>query len=69
MMQFIKECLFPSLVFTVCGVLIILFIFLIIDALNSVVRSADALERIADALECEDEDEDEEDNEEEGGAK
>ena len=65
MMQFIKECLFPSLVFTVCGALITLFIFLIIDALNSVVRSADALERIADTLEGEEED----DEEEKGGAK
>ncbi len=66
MMQFIKECLFPSLVFTVCGVLIVLFIFLIIDALNSVVRSADALKRIADALECDEEDK--EDDKEKGGA-
>lgn len=70
MMQFIKECLFPSLVFTVCGVLIILFIFLMIDALNSVVRAADALERIADVLEGDDEDEEDvEEDKEEGGAK
>ena len=60
MMQFIKECLFPSLVFMVCGAFIILFIFMIIDALKSVVRSADALERIADTLEGEEEDDEEE---------
>ena len=66
-MEFIKEFLFPALCFTACSALVVLFIFWIVDVMSSVVRAADALERIADALECDDEDED--DNEEEGGAK
>ena len=65
-MQFIKEFLFPALGLTVCIVLLALFIFWIVDALNSVVRSADALERIADTLEGDNEDE--EDNKEKGSA-
>ena len=64
-MQFIKECLFPSLGMAVIVLLIVLALFWIIDALISVARAADALERIADVLEGEEED----DEEEKGGAK
>ncbi|MBR4617302.1 MAG: hypothetical protein IKO55_16965 [Kiritimatiellae bacterium] len=50
-MQFIKECLFPSLGVAATAVLIAIAISWFIHAINSVVRAADALEQIADALE------------------
>ena len=65
-MQFLKECLFPALgccsvVFVVC-----LGVCWLVHVIHSVSRAADALERIADARECDDEDEeDEEENESE----
>jgi len=70
-MLFIKECLFPALGVTVIVLLIVLCFFWIVDAIASIVRAADALERIADVLECDEdvEEDEEEDNEEKGGAK
>ena len=64
-MQFIKEFLFPALGLTVGFVIVTLVCFLIVDTMTSIIRAADALERIADALESEEED----DEEEKGGAK
>lgn len=69
-MQFIKEFLFPVLGLTVGFVIVTLVCFLIVDTMTSIIRAADALERIADALEGDDEDEeDEEEDKEEGGTK
>lgn len=69
-MQFIKEVLFPAFGLTVGFVIVTLVCFLIVDTMTSIIRAADALERIADALESEEEDEeDEEEDKEEGGAK
>lgn len=65
-MQFIKEFLFPALGLTMGFVIVALVCFLIVDTMTSIIRAADALERIADVLECDDEDE--EDNKEKGGA-
>lgn len=68
--QFIMEILFPALGVTVIVLLSVLCLFWIVDAITSIVRAADALERIADVLEGDDEDEeDEEEDKEEGGAK
>ena len=50
-MQFIKEFLFPVLGLTVGFVIVTLVCFLIVDTMTSIIRAADALERIADALE------------------
>ena len=55
--QVIMEVLFPALGVTVIVLLIVLCLFWIVDAIASIVRAADALERIADVLEGDDEDE------------
>ena len=60
-MQFIKEFLFPTLGLTVGFVIVTLVCFLIVNTMTSIIRAADALERIADTLEGEEE--------EKGGAK
>ena len=60
MMQFIKEFLFPVLGLTVGFVIVTLVCFLIVDTMTSIIRAADALERIADTLEGEEEDDEEE---------
>ncbi len=64
-MQFLKEFLFPA--FVCCSVLFVvcLGVCWLVHVIHSVSRAADALERIADALESEEED----DEEEKGGAK
>ena len=69
MMQFLKEFLFPAFgMFTVACVAGVCIAWLF-HVIHSISRAADALERIADVLECdEDDEEEEEDNEEEGGA-
>ena len=67
--QFLKEYLFPALGF--CSVVFVvgLGVCWLIHVIHSVSRAADALERIADTLECDDEDEeDEEDDKEKGDA-
>ena len=64
--QFLKECLFPAL--GCCSVVFVVGLGAcwLIHVIHSVSRAADALERIADALECDNEDEeDEEENESE----
>ena len=64
--QFLKECLFPALGFCSAVFVVGLGVCWLIHVIHSVSRAADALERIADALECDDEDEeDEEENESE----
>ena len=69
MMQFLKEFLFPA--FGVATVLCVAGVGIawLFHVIHSISRAADALERIADVLECDedDEEEEEEDNEEEGG--
>ena len=66
---FLNDFLFPVLGWTLCGVVGTLIVFWLVDVISSISRAADALERIADALECDDEDEEaEEDDEEKGGA-
>lgn len=54
--QFLKECLFPALGF--CSVVFVvgLGVCWLIHVIHSVSRAADALERIADALEFDEED-------------
>ena len=71
MMQFLKEFLFPAFgMFTVACVAGVCIAWLV-HVIHSISRAADALERIADVLECDEdvEEDEEEDNEEEGSAK
>ena len=63
-MQFIKECLFPLLACLTFACLVSVGVVWLLHVINSVSRAADALERIADVLEC---DEDDEEEDEEGG--
>lgn len=63
MMQFLKEFLFPALGCCSVVFVVVLGIAWLIHVIHSVSRAADALERIADALECDDEDEEEDDAE------
>ena len=71
MMQFLKEFLFPALGATTVACVAVVGIAWLFYVIHSIPRAANALERIADVLECdEDEEEDEEeDNEEKGGGK
>lgn len=68
MVSFVKDFLLPSL--GLCAVLAVVVggVAWLGYVINSIARSADALERIADALE-DDEDVEDEDTEKEGGAK
>ena len=65
---FVRDCLLPGLGFGAVTVLVICFVMWLAYVINSIARSADALERIADALE-DDEDVEDEDTEKKGGAK
>lgn len=71
--SFVRDCLLPSLGLCAVVVLVAVFVAWLGHVINSVVRSADALERIADALEngedAEVEDAEGKDAKEEGGAK
>ena len=68
MASFVKDFLLPSL--GLCAVLAVVVgcVAWLGYVINSIARSADALERIADALE-DDKDVEDEDTEKEGGAK
>lgn len=70
MIPFLKEFLFPAFgLFTVVCVAGVGIAWLF-HVIHSISRAADALERIADVLECDDEDEEDvEEDKEEGGAK
>ena len=66
--SFVRDCLLPGL--GMCAVIMLVFGFVawLAYVINSIARSADALERIADALE-DDEDVEDEDTKRKGGAK
>ena len=70
---FVRNCLLPGLGVGAVTVLVIGFVAWLAYVINSIARSADALERIADALEngedTEAEDAEGKDAKEEGGAK
>ena len=66
--SFVRNCLLPGLGMGAVMVLVIGFVAWLAYVINSIARSADALERIADALE-DDEDVEDEDTKKEGGAK
>ena len=65
---FVRDCLLPELGMCAVVVLVAVFVVWLGHVINSVARSADALERIADALE-DDEDVEDEDTEKKGDAK
>ena len=66
--SFVRDCLLPGLGMGAVMMLVIGFVVWLAYVINSIARSADALERIADALEN-DEDAEGEDTKKEGGAK
>lgn len=68
MRLFVRDCLLPGLGMGAVVVLVICLVMWLAYVINSIARSADALERIADALE-DDEDVEDEDTKKEGGAK
>ena len=65
---FVRNCLLPGLGMGAVMMLVIGFVVWLAYVINSVARSADALERIADALE-DDENVEDEDTEKKGGTK
>lgn len=65
---FVRNCLLPALGMSAVIMLVIGFVAWLAYVINSIARSADALERIADALEN-DEDAEGEDTKKEGGVK
>ena len=66
--SFVRACLLPGLGIGAVVALVTCFVVWLAYVINSIARSADALERIADALE-DDEDVEDEDTEKKGGAK
>lgn len=71
--SFVRDCMLPGLGMFAVVALVAVFVVWLGHVINSVARSADALERIADALEngedTEAEDAEGKDAKEEGGAK
>lgn len=71
--SFVRDCMLPGLEMCAVVALVAVFVVWLGHVINSVARSADALERIADALEngedTEAEDAEGKDAKEEGGAK
>ena len=71
--SFVRDCMLPGLGMCAVVALVAVFVVWLGHVINSVARSADALERIADALEngenTEAEDAEGKDAKEEGGAK
>ena len=71
--SFVRDCMLPGLGMSAVVALVAVFVVWLGHVINSVARSADALERIADALEngedTEAEDAEGKDAKEEGGAK
>ena len=65
---FVRDCLLSGLGMSAVVMLVIGSVVWLAHVINSIARSADALERIADALE-DDEDVEDEDTEKKGGAK
>ena len=66
--SFVRDCMLPGLGMCAVVALVAVFVAWLGHVINSVARSADALERIADALE-DDEDAEGEDTKKEGDAK
>ena len=73
MESFVRDCMLPGLGMCAVVALVVGFVAWLAYVINSIARSADALERIADALEngedTEAEDAEGKDAKEEGGAK